>query len=151
VLVVNSLTVQELIMADEIRRLDYYSVRIPNKVGEGARVLGALRDAGVNLTGFWGYQTRPSQAQLELAPDDNGSFKKAARKAGLKLGEKHTAFLLSGEDHPGAVADVLDRLAQAGISVVAVKAICGGAGRFGAAFFVAPDDARKAAKALAAG
>ena len=147
-MVVNSLTVQGLIMADTIRRLDYYSVRIPNKVGEGARVLGALRDAGVNLTGLWGYQTKPSQAQLELAPEDSASFKKAARKAGLKLSEKQTAFLLSGEDRPGAVADVLDRLAQDGISVVAVKAVCAGAGHFGAAFFIHSNEARKAAKAL---
>jgi hypothetical protein len=137
-------------MADEIRRLDYYSAVVANKVGEGARVLGALRDAGVNLTGFWGYQAKPGKAQLELAPEDSASFKRAAQKAGLKLGEKHTAFLVSGEDRPGAVADVLDRLAQAGIDVVAVKAVCAGAGRFGSAFFVAPNDVRKAAKTLGA-
>jgi len=55
--------------------------------------------------------------------------------------------LLSGEDRPGAVADVLDRLAQAGINVVAVKAVCAGAGHFGAAFFV---DVRRTTKLLAA-
>ena len=129
---------------------DYYSAVVANKVGEGARVLGALRDAGVNLTGFWGYQAKPGKAQLELAPEDSASFKRAAQKAGLKLGEKHTAFLVSGEDRPGAVADVLDRLAQAGINVVAVKAVCAGAGHFGAAFFVASKDVRKTTKLLAA-
>jgi hypothetical protein len=40
-------------MAEEIRVLEHYSVSILNKVGEGARVLGALRDAGVNLIAFW--------------------------------------------------------------------------------------------------
>ena len=30
-------------MADEIRRLDYYSANVPDKVGEGARVLGMMR------------------------------------------------------------------------------------------------------------
>ncbi len=137
-------------MADEIRRLDYYSVVVSNKVGEGARVLGALRDAGVNFTGVWGYQTKPNQARLELAPADSAAFKKAARKAGLKLGKKYTAFWLRGEDRAGAVAGALDQLAQAGVNVVAVKAVCAGAGRFGAAFFVAPKDVRKAAKALGA-
>lgn len=137
-------------MADEIRRIDYYSVSISNKVGEGVRFLGALRDAGVNLTGFWGYQTKPGRARLELAPEDSAGFKKAARKAGLKIGEKYTAFLLSGEDRAGAVAEGLGKLAQAGVNTVAVKALCAGAGRFGAAFFVAPKDVRKAAKALGA-
>ena len=36
------------VMAEEIRRVDHYSVSIPNKVGEGARVLGALRDDTIN-------------------------------------------------------------------------------------------------------
>jgi hypothetical protein len=71
-------------MADEIWRLDYYSAVVANKVVEGARVLGAFRDAGVNLTGFWGYQTKSGKAQLELAPEDSASFKRAARKAGVK-------------------------------------------------------------------
>jgi len=137
-------------MADEIRRLDYYSVLIPNKVGEGARVLGALRDAGVNLTGFWGYETKPGQARLELAPAESTAFKKAARKAGLKIGEKCTALMIGGKDRTGAVADMLSKLAEAGINTVAVKALCAGAGRFGAAFFVEPKDVRKAAKVLGA-
>ena len=38
----------EGVMAEEIRVVDHYSASILNKVGEGARVLGALRDAGVN-------------------------------------------------------------------------------------------------------
>ena len=32
-----------------------YSVSVLNKPGEGARILGALRDAGVNLIAFWSY------------------------------------------------------------------------------------------------
>ena len=44
----------EGVMAEEIRVVEHYSASILNKVGEGARVLGALRDAGVNLIAFWG-------------------------------------------------------------------------------------------------
>ena len=44
------------IMAEEIRLVEHYSASIVNNVGEGARVLGALRDAGVNLIAFWGYK-----------------------------------------------------------------------------------------------
>ena len=40
---------------DTIRRADYFSMDIPNKLGEGARLLGALRDAGVNLLAFTGF------------------------------------------------------------------------------------------------
>jgi len=34
------------VMAEEVRLVEHYSASIANKVGEGARVLGALRDAG---------------------------------------------------------------------------------------------------------
>jgi hypothetical protein len=38
----------EGVMAEEIRVVEHYSASILNKVGEGARILTALRDAGVN-------------------------------------------------------------------------------------------------------
>ena len=55
-------------MAEEIRVVEHYSASIPNKVGEGARVLRALRDAGVNLIAFWGYKHGAGRAQLEFIP-----------------------------------------------------------------------------------
>ena len=43
-------------MAKEIRVTEYYSASIANSIAEGARVLGALRDVGLNLIAFWGYK-----------------------------------------------------------------------------------------------
>jgi hypothetical protein len=40
-------------MPDEIKRIDYYYASVPDKPGEGAPILAALRDAGVNLIGSW--------------------------------------------------------------------------------------------------
>jgi hypothetical protein len=45
---------------------------------------------------------------------------------------------------------MMARLADAGINIDAAKAVCAGAGRFGGAIFVAPEDAKKAAKILGA-
>jgi hypothetical protein len=47
-------------MAEEVRQVEHYSASIPNKVGKGARVLRALRDAGVNLIAFWVREQRSS-------------------------------------------------------------------------------------------
>ena len=66
-------------MAEEIRRVEHYSVSIPNKVGEGARVLGALRDAGVNFIAVWGYPRGVGRAQLEFIPENSSAFLAAAR------------------------------------------------------------------------
>jgi hypothetical protein len=122
---------------------------ILNKVGEGARVLGALRDAGVNLIAFWGYKHGTGRAQLEFIPEDSATFVAAAKQAKLRL-RKSTALYIHGEDRPGAVADILARLAGARINVAAVQAVCGCGGSYGTIVFLPPDAARKAATILAA-
>ena len=54
-------------MAEEVRQVEHYSASIPNKVGKGARVLRALRDAGVNLIAFWVREQRSSSPCSGLA------------------------------------------------------------------------------------
>ena len=137
-------------MAEEIRRVEHYSAGIPNKVGEGARVLRALRDAGVNLIAFWGYQYRAGHGQLEFIPENGAAFVAAAKQAKIKVSKKRTALYFHGEDRPGAIADVLEKLAAARINLGAVQAVCGGAGRYGAVLFLPPTAARKAARVLGA-
>ena len=36
-------------MADTVRQVDYFYMQVSDKAGEGAKVLRALKDAGVNL------------------------------------------------------------------------------------------------------
>lgn len=135
-------------MPANVMKVDHYSASIANKVGEGARVLSALRDAGVNLTALWGYPSSARMAQLELIPESSTGFASAAKKAGLKAAKKQTAFFINGEDRPGAVAETLGKLAAAGINVGAVQAVCAGMGRYGAVIFLPQTDIRKAAKVL---
>src|SRR6266853_691182 len=59
---------KEATMAEEVRQVEHYSASIPNKVGEGAHVLRTLRDAGVNLIAFWGYQYRAAAANSNSFP-----------------------------------------------------------------------------------
>jgi hypothetical protein len=39
-------------MAETVGTVDYFYIETPDKPGEAARVLSALRDAGVNLLAF---------------------------------------------------------------------------------------------------
>ena len=139
----------EGVMADEIRVVEHYSASILNKVGEGARVLGALRDSGVNLIAFWGYKHGAGRAQLEFIPEDSAIFVAAAKQAKLRL-RKSTALFIHGEDRPGAIADILAKLAEARVNVAAVQAVCGGAGSYGTIVFLPEAAARKAATVLSA-
>ena len=135
-------------MPDEIRRIDYYDVMVPDKPGEAARILTALETAGVNLIAFSGFPQGARKAQLDFMAADGAGLKKAARAAGLTLGAKKTGFMMQGEDHPGAAAAIARKLAEAGINLTSMQIVCAGAGRFGGLFWVKPADVRKAGKVL---
>lgn len=138
-------------MPDEIRRVDYFYVAVPDKPGEGARVLAALHGAGVNLLGASAFPHGPRRPRLDLIPEDGGAFAKAAKAAGLKLSKKKSGFLIQGEDRPGAVEDVGRRLAKANINVTSVQVFCAGAGRCGGMLWVKAPDLRRATTALGVG
>ena len=135
-------------MNETVVKVDHYSAAIANKVGESARVLGVLKDSGVNLIALWAYPWKSRKAQLEMIPENGAALVKAAKKAGFAIGKKQIAFFVNGEDRPGAVAESLAKLAATKINVGAVQAVCGGAGRYGAVIFLPQKDVRKAAKAL---
>jgi len=140
--------VLKVVKGDPVAKLEYRSVVVPNKPGAGARLLSAFKEAGVNFTGIWGYPVGKTKHRIDLVAEDPALFKKAAKQLGIELGKKRTAFHISGEDHPGAVAEVLAKLAAKKINVYAVQALCAGNGRFGALVQVDEDDVKKAAKAL---
>jgi prephenate dehydratase len=136
-------------MPETIRRVDYYYTTTGNKAGEGARVLNQLKSAGVNLLAVHGFPSA-RKAQIDFVPVDGAALVAAAKNAKLKLSKPKTAFLVQGDDHIGAVADVMGRLAAAKISVTAITGLCAGMGRYGAIVWVKPRDVSKAATALQA-
>jgi hypothetical protein len=136
-------------MADMVRKVDYFYIEIPNRPGEGAKVLESLRDAGVNLYAFSGFP-HGRRAQVDFIPEDPVLFKAAAKKAGLRLSGKKTGFWIQGEDRPGAIAGIMGALAAVNVNVTAIDAACAGEGRYGAILWVKAADVRKAAKALGA-
>jgi hypothetical protein len=135
-------------MAD-INTVNLYSITIPNQTGEGAKVLTALSEAGVNFCGLWGYPMPDGSAQLDVVPEDGAVFGRAARKLKLTVSAKKPAFYCNGKDKPGALAAVMAKLAAAGINVHAAQAVCSGGGKFGAFVQVADADVKAAKKALA--
>lgn len=136
-------------MPDTVRRAAYYYTRVPDKPGEGARVLGIFRKAGVNFLAFHAFPSG-RRSQLDFFPSDAAAFVAAARRAKIKLSPKKTAFLIEGQDRVGAVAAILRKLAAARVNVTAMDGVCTRGRRFGAILWVKPRDVRKAAAALRA-
>lgn len=136
-------------MADTVRRVEYFYASVPNRPGEGARYLGALKEAGINLIAFSGFPEGRG-SQLDFVPADPAAFRRFARTAKWKLTGPKRGFVISGEDRVGAVAEVHAKLADGGINVTAIDAVCAGAGRYGALLWVASRDFAKAARLLGA-
>jgi hypothetical protein len=136
-------------MSTNIRKTAYFSMKAPNRAGQGAAVLKGLADHGANLQAFTGFPAAGG-AQVDFVPYDVTKFTRAARKLGLKVSKKKTAFLARGTDKTGAVASICSKLAKAGINMVAMDAVAAGSGRFGAIFWVKPRDVAKASRALRA-
>src|SRR5258708_643571 len=116
-------------MADKTKRVDYFSLELPDKPGEALRILGKLKEAGVNLLNCTGFPTAPGKGQMSVVPADPDSLVKAAKAAGLAIGAKKQAFFVQVND-------------------TAYNATCAPGGGFGMILWVKPQDLVAAAKAL---
>jgi hypothetical protein len=136
-------------VATTIRKSAYFSMKTPNRAGQGARLLTGLAAHGVNLLAFTGFPNAGG-AQVDFVPYDVTKFTRAARKLGLKISKKKSVFLAQGDDRPGAIAAIFGKLSRAGINVVAMDAVTAGRGRYGAMFWVKPRDFARASRVLRA-
>jgi hypothetical protein len=125
-----------------VRKVHYFSTSVSDKPGQAFKVLASLVSGGVNLLACSG-TTRGRRAQIDVVPDDTRKFAAAAKKAGLDFSEKKSGFLIQGDDRPGALAENLKALAEAGINIVAVDGLSTGSGRWGAIVWVADKDVRR--------
>jgi hypothetical protein len=95
-------------MADGIRKVGYFYFDVDDKPGEGARVLGKLKDAQVNLLAFTAFPSGSGRAQITVVPEKADAFVAASRNAGLTHAEKKECFLVQASDRVGAVFEVLN-------------------------------------------
>ncbi len=136
-------------MAETVRTMDYFYVMVPDKAGEGARILNELRHAGVNLIAYSGFPEGRG-AQLDFVPTDAAAFRDLAKRMKWKVTGPKRCFIIEGDDRIGACAEVLGKLAGARVNVVAMDAVAMGAARWGAILWVASRDVKKAAALLGA-
>ena len=137
-------------MADRVRKITYSYLMVPNRAGQGARVLSELRKEGVNLLAYSGFPGKGGKAQIDLIPEKWADLSRVARKHGWRLGKSKKAFLVTGRDSVGAVDRHIQRLADKRINVTAADAVCAGKGRYGMILWVKPKVYARAARVLGA-
>jgi hypothetical protein len=137
-------------MADMIRTAQYYKVQIADKPGTLAGALAPLREAGVNLLAVHAFP-RSRRTQVDVVPEDVTAFKDVAKAHKIKIHGPKLCLLMEGDDRPGALEDLVDRLGSAKINMTAVTGLAAGQGRYGAILWVKPGDVKKAAKVFGIG
>jgi hypothetical protein len=138
-------------MPDRVRKVSYCYLLVRSRPGQGAAVLEALRDAGVDLQAYSGFPAGGGKAQIDLVSGDLAGIRRVARRQGWRLSRPKRGFLIQGEDKVGAVHRHLKRLADARINVTAADAVTAGQGRYGMILWVKAKDYGRAARALGAG
>jgi hypothetical protein len=133
-------------MAETVRQVEYFYIEAAQKVGEGAKILRTLKNAGVNLTAFSGFPSG-RRAQLDFFPVDSVAFKNVAKANRWKVVGPRRGFVIQGDDRVGAIADILGKLADAKINVIALDAVSVD-GKYGALCWVAQRDVKKAGQVL---
>lgn len=132
-----------------IRKADYYTMKVSQRPGAGAALLGAMKSAGVNLLAFTGFPTGGG-AQVDFIPESAARFRQAAKKAGLRVSSRKTVFLVRGDDRVGALTAILGKLAKVKVNIVALSAVTAGKRRYGMVFWVKKKDVGRASRALGA-
>ena len=137
-------------MPDRVRKVNYCYPIVPNRAGQGARILSEIADAGINLLAYSGFPVRGGRSQLDLVVEDVGPLRRVARRNGWRLSKVKKGFVIQGTDRAGAVHRQLQKLAEARINVVAADAVSAGQGRYGMILWVKPRDYARAARVLGA-
>ncbi len=135
-------------MEFDIKKVDYYNVTTEGQAGGEASVLSAFAGAGVNLLAYRAVPAGSGRTRFSLFPNDSAKMIAGGKQAGLELDGPYAALLIQGDDESGALADIFDRLAQAGVVVTESNGIANINGAYGVVLYIRQEDSEKALAAL---
>ena len=137
-------------MADKVRKVRYCNITVAHRAGRGAKVLSAIKDAGIDLLAYSGFPVKGGKAQIDFVVDRMPRLNTLAKRGGWRLSKPKRAFLVQGDDRLGAVHRHVQRLADQKINITAAQGVSAGKGRYGMILWVKGRDYNRAAKALRA-
>jgi hypothetical protein len=133
------------VTAPVLRRVACY--RVVAHSGNEARALTAF--GGTHPTLLASAISRDNgRVQMDFVPRDRPAFRRAARKAGIKLPPPRIAFMIERTQRPGAVAGVLRTLGTAQVAVSGIDILWKQPGSYFTMVWVDPRQVRKATRLL---
>jgi len=135
-------------MAFDIKRVEYFNITFGGHVVEGAKLLSIFASVGISLLAFKAVPLESNRARFTLFPNDRSKMIDGAKKAGLELEGPYSGLIIQGDDESGALAEIYEKLARAGINVYESSGIADIKGWYGVILYLKQEDCEKAADAL---
>ena len=104
-----------------VRTVEYFYVRIEESGKNGYELLAHLASEEVNLLAFSAVPFGPNYVELTIFPDRSDKFILLAKHLGWEVAGPQHAFLVQGDDHLGALADIQRMLLEANVKIYAVQ------------------------------
>ena len=133
-----------------VRKVSYVYLKVPNRAGQAANVLGALQAGKVNLSAITAFPDKGGKTQVDLITRDLAGVRRVAKMQGWRVSKAKKGFLIQGKDRLGTVSRHARKLASMRINITALNAAAAGKGQFGMMLWVKPKDYARAARALGA-
>jgi hypothetical protein len=130
------------------REVDYYNIAVQGDVAEGSRLLTTIADAGVDFLAYKAVPLEQNRTQFTLFPKDGSKMSAGAVKAGFKLDGPYSAVIITGDEKPGALAEIYRRLSQANIQIEESSGIAHINGGYGVVLYLRQEDCGKAMAVL---
>ena len=135
-------------MAFDIKKVKYLNFTVDGHAGEGTKLLSIFAGAGISLLAFKAVPIGSNRTQFTLFPNDPSKMIEAAKKTGLKPDGPHSGLIILGNDESGALADIYEKLSQAGVRINESSGIADIRGWYGVVLYLGQEDCEKAAAAL---
>lgn len=133
-----------------VRKVEYFYTSTRDESADGTRFLSRLAARNVDLMALTAVPFGPDKAQFTMFPTIPASLIEAARAEKIALDGPYFAILVQGNDHVGAFAGVLSRLAAANVDVYSVQGMTDGRGGFSYIIYLKASDIDRALKSLTA-
>jgi hypothetical protein len=141
------LTKEEL-MTLKYRKVEYYNIAVRGHIAEGSRLLTTIADAGVDFLAYKAIPLDQDHTQFTLFPVEGSKMSAGAEKAGLNLDGPYPALIITGDENPGALAEIYRKMSRAGIQVAESSGIAHINDGYGVVLYLKQEDCDKAVAAL---
>jgi hypothetical protein len=131
--------------ASNVRSVEYFYATMEDVPGQAAQLLTLLSEGGVDMLAFSIVPTGPAHTQLMMFPSAPAHLQAVAKRAQLELVGPQFALLVQGDNELGALVELHESLADAGINIYASSGVAATEGGFGYVVYVRPEDFKKAA------